>query len=48
MLIYTLLTVGVNIVFWWLVKHKLKTAAAENWQPQHMMHFLCKVRKNCI
>jgi hypothetical protein len=48
-LIYTLLTVGVNIVFLWVLKHKLKAAAAaaaepQYWQPQDMMHFLCKVR----
>jgi hypothetical protein len=36
-------------VFLWVLKHKLKAAAVaaaepQDWQPQDMMHFLCKVR----
>jgi hypothetical protein len=49
--IYTLLTVVVNLVFLLLVKNKLRTAEDEtepqDWQPQDMMHFLCKVRSSC-
>jgi hypothetical protein len=50
--IYTLLTVGANLVFLWLDEYKLRAAAAaaaepQQWQPQDMMHFLCKVRSSC-
>jgi hypothetical protein len=45
MAIYTLLTLGANTIILWVAKRKLVPAAvAEDWQPQDMMYFICKVR----
>ncbi|WIA21595.1 hypothetical protein OEZ85_000783 [Tetradesmus obliquus] len=43
-LVYTLLTVGSNLAFLFAVRRKLAPAAvAEDWQPQDMMFFTCKI-----
>jgi hypothetical protein len=45
MAIYTVLTLTANTMVLWMAKRKLLPAAvADDWQPQHMMYFTCKVR----